>query len=77
MGVNAQLIKRTALQIRRAARTEPDGLASFVLTDGCMELQAVAELDNRDCVCKYAELKNRNTWEVTNVLPLINNLLNN
>lgn len=77
MNNSANLIKKAALQIRRAARTEPEGLASFIIKDDELELQAVAEISYRRLEVKYAELANRKTSEVSNVLHLINNLLNN
>ncbi len=75
MNSAAQLIKRAALQIRRAARTEPDGLATFTIKDCELELQAVAEISEGSTIVKYAELVNKKTSEVSNVLHLINNLI--
>ena len=71
----AQLIKQAARDIKRNAKREPDGLVSHRSFLKPYELHAVYELEEGFMSVKYAEVINKETKEVQNVLHLINNLI--
>ena len=71
----AQLIKQAARDIKRNAKREPDGLVSHRSFLKPYELHAVYELEEGSLEMRYAEVINKNTKEVQNVIHLIKNLL--
>jgi hypothetical protein len=71
----AQLIKQAARDIKRTAKREPDGLVSHRSFLKPYELHAVYELEEGFLEMRYAEVINKDTKEVQNVIHLLKNLL--